>query len=151
MANTNKRITDVDFVESLNSDESFFINQNNTIKQICRSDIVFDIINGGTGASTVSEARNNLGVYSTEEVDDLLSEKTNESHEHDASDITSGTLAVERLPIVPISNGGTGASDSETALKNLLQNNMILSSYQYGDVLPEAGVVGRIFFKKVNF
>ena len=26
---------------------------------------------------------------------------------------------------------------------------MVLSSYQYGDELPKAGTVGRIFFKKV--
>lgn len=29
----NKRITDVDFLNSINGDESFFVNQNNTLKQ----------------------------------------------------------------------------------------------------------------------
>lgn len=61
-----KRITDVDFIESLNSDESFFINQNSTIKQIKRSDVVFNINNGGTGATTVADARNNLGLGNTD-------------------------------------------------------------------------------------
>ena len=58
----NKRITDVDFVDSLNSNESFFINQNNSIKQINKSNVVFDISNGGTGATTIEEARANLGI-----------------------------------------------------------------------------------------
>ena len=66
MADKNKRITDVDFIESLNSDESFFINQHNAIKQIKRSNVVFDIANGGTGATTVANARNNLGLGNTD-------------------------------------------------------------------------------------
>lgn len=61
-----KRITDVDFVGSLNSDESFFINQNSTIKQIKRNNVVFNITNGGTGATTVAGARNNLGLGNTD-------------------------------------------------------------------------------------
>ena len=35
----NKRITDVNFLESLNSDESFFVNHNNSIKQISRANL----------------------------------------------------------------------------------------------------------------
>lgn len=58
----NKRITDVDFIKSLNSDESFFINQHNTLKQIKRSNVVFDIANGGTGASDAVTARAKLGI-----------------------------------------------------------------------------------------
>lgn len=49
-----KRITDVDFVESLNSNESFFINQNNAIKQVKRNDITFYVPNGGTGKQSVT-------------------------------------------------------------------------------------------------
>lgn len=36
-------------------------------------------------------------------------------HSHAASDITSGTLAVDRLPTIPLSKGGTGATSAETA------------------------------------
>ena len=36
-------------------------------------------------------------------------------HSHAASDIASGTLAVDRLPTIPLSKGGTGATSTETA------------------------------------
>ncbi len=52
--------------------------------------------------------------------------------------------------VLSISNGGTGATNSTQALKNLLSSgNLTLSSYQYGTSLPQAGTVGRVFFKKV--
>lgn len=41
------------------------------------------------------------------------------SHTHNASDITSGTLSSDVLPVVPINNGGTGATDAASALTNL--------------------------------
>lgn len=37
----------------------------------------------------------------------------------DASNITSGTLSSERLSVVPVSKGGTGATDAATAINNL--------------------------------
>ena len=53
--------------------------------------------------------------------------------------------------IIPIVNGGTNASDGATGLANLFADGAtILSSYQYGDKLPEAGTVGRIFFKRLT-
>lgn len=53
--------------------------------------------------------------------------------------------------IVPITNGGTNASDGATGLKNLFADGVtVLSSYQYGDTLPDAGTVGRIFFKRLT-
>ena len=61
----NKRITDVDYINSLNSDESFFVNQNNSIKQIDKDNIVFGISNGGTGATTAAAALKNLGITAT--------------------------------------------------------------------------------------
>lgn len=41
------------------------------------------------------------------------------SHNHAASNITSGTLNSDRLPTVPISKGGTGATTVEGVLSNL--------------------------------
>lgn len=41
------------------------------------------------------------------------------SHDQSASTITSGTLSSDRLPIIPITKGGTGASQAEEARANL--------------------------------
>ena len=51
--------------------------------------------------------------------------------------------------IVPLTNGGTGATDGATGLKNLFAAGAtVLSSNQYGDTLPDASTVGQLFFKK---
>ena len=58
---------------------------------------------------------------------------------------------VAKVDVIPMTNGGTDASDGATGLKNLFASgNTVLSSYQYGDELPEAGTVGRIFFKRLT-
>ncbi len=60
-------------------------------------------------------------------------------------------LTPDEEGVTPIEQGGTGATDGENGLKNLLAaGNMILSSNQYGDTLPTAGVAGRLFFKVVG-
>ena len=63
-----KRITDVSFSELLNDNDSLFINQNNSIKQINKSSILFGITNGGTGASTLEEAKKNLEITTVKKV-----------------------------------------------------------------------------------
>lgn len=86
----NKRITDVGIINSLNSDESFFVNQNGSIKQINKGNITFDIVNGGTGANNAEDARKNLEL---------------------------GSVATE--DVLPISKGGTGATTVEDILENI--------------------------------
>lgn len=78
----------------------------------------------------------NVEVFETKEnVESLLNEKFDKPVDN----------------IIPIANGGTNASDGATGLKNLFADGItVLSSYQYGDTLPEAGTVGRIFFKKLS-
>jgi hypothetical protein len=49
-------------------------------------------------------------------------------HSHAASDITSGTLAVDRLPTIPLSKGGTGATSAATARTALGVQNPITSA-----------------------
>ena len=51
--------------------------------------------------------------------DNAVSTKANSSHNHAASNITGGTLSSDRLPTVPISKGGTGATTAAGALTNL--------------------------------
>ena len=55
----------------------------------------------------------------TSNVQTQLDGKAASSHGHNASAITSGTLSSDRLPTVPISKGGTGATTAEEALNTL--------------------------------
>ena len=52
------------------------------------------------------------------------------------------TSANDLYGTVPVENGGTGADNAIEALKNLIAENS-------GDTLPDAGTMGRVFFKKV--
>ena len=89
--NREKRITDVDFLDSLKGNESFFINQNSTIKQINRSNVLFGITNGGTGATTAKDARANLGAVSinTSTVELLSSGWVNKKQTIRANNVTA--------------------------------------------------------------
>lgn len=69
------------------------------------------IFTDGSLATLISEIR----AY----VDNAVSKKANTSHNHAASNITSGTLSSDRLPTVPIAKGGTGATTAAAALTNL--------------------------------
>lgn len=70
---------------------------------------------------------------------------------HDYNKKTYETKENSNNRIVPIVNGGTNSADGATGLANLFASGVtVLSSYQYGDTLPEAGTVGRIFFKKLS-
>lgn len=55
----------------------------------------------------------------TSNVQTQLDGKAASSHNHSASNIASGTLSSDRLPTVPISKGGTGATTAAGALTNL--------------------------------
>jgi hypothetical protein len=69
--------------------------------------------NGTTGpaeALTAAEVRTLLSVYTTTEVDTLLSGKAAAVHVHAASDITSGTLDIARIP--------TGSTSSTVCIGN---------------------------------
>lgn len=88
---------------------------------------VIPIENGGTGASTPGMAIANLG-------------------------ITPAKINAEpSFKTLPIIKGGTGSSNGATGLANLFAaGDTVLSPYQYGDELPAAGTVGRIFFKRLT-
>ena len=63
-------------------------------------------------ASSTNPVTSN-GVYAA------LSNKASLTHPHSASDINSGTLSEDILPVIPIIKGGTGAENAIDALKNL--------------------------------
>lgn len=202
-------------VESLST-----LHEHNKKTYVAKTDVI-SIDNGGTGATTSEDALVNLGLTATADelnycdgvtsnIQTQLNDKAASSHDHDASDIISGTLSSDRLPTVPISNGGTGATTSDEALVNLgltatadelnimdgitattdelnyvggvtssiqeqLNNKadsvhahdylplsggeltgavrtkglVLTDGVDYGEDLPDAGIVGRIFFKKI--
>lgn len=49
-----------------------------------------------------------------------------------------------------INNALANVSSGKTLTEHLAEETMVLSSYQYGDTLPPAGTVGRIFFLRVS-
>ena len=55
----------------------------------------------------------------TSAIQTQLDAKAASSHNHAASNITSGTLSSDRLPTVPVAKGGTGATTAIGALNNL--------------------------------
>ena len=127
-----KRITDVDFIGSLNSDESFFINQNSTIKQIKRSNVIFNINNGGTGATTVAGARNNLGLGNTSGALPVANGGTGATNAADARDnlgitpknigaVTMMTASVELLP-----NEAWIDNEQIVDVNNVTDNNVVI-------------------------
>lgn len=85
---------------------------------------------GGTGANSAAGALTNLGLTATatelnyvdgvtSNIQTQLNGKAESSHNHNASNITSGTLSSDRLPTVPVSKGGTGATTLAAARKTL--------------------------------
>ena len=74
-----------------------------------------------------------------------------EVHEHSTDSVTNGTFNADRIPVISMEKGGTNATSGQKGLENLLAAGaMILSEHQYGANLPNSGVEGQIFFKKVQ-
>lgn len=55
----------------------------------------------------------------TSAIQTQLNNKAPSSHNHAATEITSGTLSSDRLPTIPITKGGTGATTASNARTNL--------------------------------
>lgn len=150
-----KKLTNVDYIDTLNNSGSFFVNQNNTVRQINKEDVVFGIISGGTGAKNAEDARNNLGLGSlaTENVASIEKGGTGATNRADARAMLGlGGASIE--DVVPMEKGGTDATDGATGLMNLFASGgtVLTEGLQYGDSLNDfAGdlVEGTVFFVKV--
>ena len=76
----------------------------------------------------------------TSNIQTQLDSKAASSHNHAATNITSGTLSSDRLPTVPITKGGTGATTVADATKNLFNTTIASPSYIF--TLPSSGWAG---------
>ena len=83
------------------------------------------VARGGTGKSSVTSGNYLIGNGTSAMTEKTPAEVLSHigaaasSHNHAASNITSGTLSSDRLPTVPVAKGGTGATDAATARSNL--------------------------------
>ena len=74
---------------------------------------IIPVSNGGTGATSATNARTNLGI-TPENIG-----AADKEHTHSAADITSGTMSINRLPTITVAKGGTGATTAAQARVNL--------------------------------
>ena len=81
-----------------------------------------------------SDASAGVGALNT-----TLESKADVGHKHSASDITSGTLSADRLPVVPISKGGTGKTTAKAA-NNAICGGLSQDDGSLGDTTLFAGV-----------
>lgn len=101
-------------------------------------------LNGKAASSHTHDDR----YYTENEVDDLLTAKANATHNHNASNINTGTLAVDRLPSIPDSKI-TGMS--ATKLSGIIPQANLPSyvddviEYNGKSNFPEAGETGKIY------
>lgn len=94
---------------------------------------VTDIVNNLTTNVTNKPLSAAQGVEIKKLIDALqtaVDGKAASGHKHAASDITSGTLSSDRLPVVPASKGGTG----QTSLNN--SANVLINALTTGDSTP---------------
>ena len=132
----------------LTNDSGFKTTDNNTTYSLSKSGSTITLTgsDGSTTSVTDSNTTYNLGSFGvtataaelntldgitasvtelnyvdgvTSNIQTQLNNKAASSHNHAASNITSGTLNSDRLPTVPIAKGGTGATTAAGALTNL--------------------------------
>jgi hypothetical protein len=79
--------------------------------------------------------------HTKSEITDFPTSMTPTAHNHAATDINSGTLNSNRLPTVPVTKGGTGATDAATARSNLgiTPANIGAAASQHGNHVPATG------------
>lgn len=87
-----------------------WVDLTNEIANLSKVTGTLPVAHGGTGATSAAQARTNLGAapathnHPTSQItglDTALAGKANTAHNHDAANITSGVLNVDRVPSIP--------------------------------------------------
>lgn len=99
---------------SYRAGEGIRIESNTISADVTKADI--ERVEGIAGEANRAASDASAGVG---ELTEAMKSKADAVHKHSAADITSGTLSADRLPVVPVPKGGTGASDSGSARSNL--------------------------------
>lgn len=81
---------------------------------------------GADAAGAATNALNSAKQYT----DTVAAGKAAKSHMHDATNITTGTLSQDRLPLVPVAKGGTGKTNGKDAA------NYFINSLEEGTAIP---------------
>lgn len=97
---------------------------------------------GGTGSTTAAAARTALGITPANIGAQVAGSYAAASHNHDGSDVTTGTVAEARLPVSSVAKGGTGATSAAAARTNLGVPTILLQNST-----PAAGTAGRLWGK----
>lgn len=128
----NKKLTDAGFIDSFNEIGSFFVNQNNSIKQIDRDDVVFGIEYGGTGANNAEEARINLEaahIDHTHTLEELGAAAADHTHTQETIDAAEKSVAFSLM--IPISSWGETGMTARISFDspNILDKNIVISPF----------------------
>ena len=114
-------------------------------------------------ATDVSNLKALVGDVSvSEQIEDAIATKADSTHTHEEyasvddmgslqSDVSDLQTKVGNESVSDqIGNALANFSSGKTLTEHLTEEMMILTSLHYGDTLPEPGVAGRIFFRKVT-
>lgn len=116
---------------------------------------------GSHGELTGRDANNQHPMSAIFGLVDALNGKAPSSHNHNANQVNEGILSTDRLPVVPVSKGGTGANNAVEALRILgalpisggvmtgavtVKGMYLTEGVDFGDEWPTEGLShGRLF------
>ena len=117
---------------------------------------------GSHGELTGRDANNQHPISAIDGLVSALGGKAPSSHNHNANQINEGVFSTDRIPIIPVSKGGTGANTNIDALANLgalasaggemtgavkLKGIRLTENVDYGETFPAEGLSdGRLYF-----
>ena len=119
---------------SYTAGEGIRIESNTISADVTEDDLAQVEILAQQAHTLASDASAGVGALNT-----AMETKADIGHKHSAADITSGTMSTDRLPVVPISKGGTGKTTAKAA-NNAICGGLAQDDGSLGDTTLFAGV-----------